>query len=443
MTLRLRLLAIIGLSFSLLWGAMSVWMLLDLRTEFRNALDERLAASAHMVAGLLAQMPQVPQPPYSLPHDPLNVVTKNSVACEISLLRGDVVARTQNSPSGLGQTKPGYDTRTIQDQQWRTYTLEHGGMRITTADRLDRRAALLHDIVVATAVPFLVAMFGSLGVLWFGIRKGLAPLETIRRALGERTPDALHPISENHIPAELTPLVHTINVLLDRTGNAIERERRFTGDAAHELRTPLTAIKTHIQVARISDPAGNAVALAHAEEGVLRLQRTLEQLMTLTRLDGHFSFDDGVASTVQTVVRLAMKEIPAEMSTRVRIDDNDTELTLAVSPSLAAMALRNLIDNALRYSKQDAPVILKIVESADFVCFQIMDEGPGMSDEDRAYATRRFWRKGPGQGSGLGLSIVDAITRNYGGEFTLRARPEQGMLVQIKLPRILPDHTKQ
>lgn len=436
MTLRIRLLAIIGMSFAALWVAASLWMLRDLRTEFRDTLDERLAASARMVANLIGQMPDPPRAASDVAAAAVDVSMRDGVACEIRMLHGDLIARTQNSPQGLGSTGSGFGVRTIQGAQWRSYTIEHGGLRITTADRLDRREALLRDVILAMAVPFLIAMTGSLLALWFGIRKALAPLESIRMELGERTPDALHPLPEERVPGEIEPLVHTINVLLERTQSAFERERRFTGDAAHELRTPLTAVKTHIQVARLSNAGEKDAALASAEAGVWRLQHTLEQLLTLARVEGRFSFDSGEESTVSGVATLACDELSDVARGRIRKENTDSASRIAVPPILAATALRNLLDNALRHAPDDRPVILRVIETENDVSFAVLDEGATLSEEVRAEATRRFWRKGAGQGSGLGLSIVAAICQRYGGDFSLNARREGGTEARLTLPKL-------
>ncbi|MGV3742463.1 MAG: ATP-binding protein [Burkholderiaceae bacterium] len=436
MTLRLRLMLIIGVSFSILWGATSVWMLLDVRIEFRNALDERLAASARMVHNLLAQMPNGPAEASATPLVPLESAAKDGVACEIRLSRGGILARTQGSPAGLGLAKSGYNTRTINGEQWRSYTLEENGRRVTTADRIEKRRDLLADIVYATVVPFLVAMIGSLLVLWLGIRKGLAPLESVRQALADRKPDALQPVSASGVPAELTPLVKTINSLLERTQNAMERERRFTGDAAHELRSPLTAIKTHLQVARLT--AGNADtadALDNAEKGVQRLQHTLEQLLTLARVEGPFSFETGDASSVRVITGLVLDELQAEEKKRVHINNQAGDPPVAVPAILAATALRNLVENALRYSPADSPVKIAISTSDAFISFTVTDEGSGLNDVERSQAAQRFWRKGNGKGSGLGLSIVEAIVNRYGGTLSLGSRAEGGTQAEIRFPQ--------
>ncbi len=185
--------AIIGLSLTRLWSVVALWMFMDVREQLRSALDERLAASARMVAGLVARLPperlQVSGPAVL----PLDVVARDGLACEVSLVRGQVaiqpIARTATSP-GLEGAALGYSTRVFGGKPWRTYVLEDGEVRIATADRIDAREGLLLEIALTAAVPFGIAMAGSLVLLWIGVGRGLAPIERVRTALLNRRADA-------------------------------------------------------------------------------------------------------------------------------------------------------------------------------------------------------------------------------------------------------------
>ncbi|HEY1043315.1 MAG TPA: ATP-binding protein [Telluria sp.] len=436
-TLRLRLVLAIGASFALFWTISSVWTLIDLRNEFRSALDERLAASARMVAALVADAPQLasrkPAPgTMSLPQ----VLRTDSVACEIRLLRGDILARTGNSPGHLGRVTPGFRTRTIDGVTWRSYTIEQNGVRITTADKVERRQQLFRDIALAAFVPFLIAMVAALIALWFAVRRCLRPLERVRGALAARDPAALEPLPEAGLPQELAPLVGTVNSLLARISRAIERERRFTGDAAHELRTPLTAVKTHIQVARLSEGGADAVlSLEQAEQGVRRLQGIIEQLLMLARVEGSVSFDADEQLDAGSVAAQAVAQLPAAQAARIAlVDEGGGTRTLQVPASLAVTALRNILDNALRYGAPEGPVSLRIEPGEQAVAFVVEDQGAGMSAADIGKAGERFWRKGNGQGSGLGLSIVAAIAARFGGAWQLSPRAGGGLAARLSFP---------
>ena len=289
---------------------------MDVRQQLRGALDERLAASARMVADLVARLPPE-RLQVSGPSDlALDGVARDGMACQVSRVRGEVtlqaIARTTTSP-GLEDATLGYSTRMFGGKPWRNYVLQEGEVRIATADRMDARGGLLREIGLSAAVPFGVAMAGSLMLLWIGVGRGLRPIERVRTALLNRRADADAPLPDIEAPPELRPLIDTIGHLLLRVQEAIERERRFTDDAAHERRTPLTAIKTHLQVLRLAcgehESSGTAEqALANAQSGVGRLHRTLEQLLLLARLEGPANPLARVQVDLQRAARLAIDD---------------------------------------------------------------------------------------------------------------------------------------
>ncbi|WP_034303601.1 sensor histidine kinase [Herbaspirillum sp. RV1423] len=449
MSLRQRLLIIIGFSLTILWALVAVWMFLDVRQEIRTALDERLAASARMVAGLVSQLPSPNTPVDGRAGSPLDVISRDGLACEVSLLRGEVLAqtmaRTVDSP-GLSNVALGYGTHTFGGKPWRTYVLEQGGIRIATADRIDLREGLLRDIALSVGIPFVVALAGSLLLLWFGIGRGLQPIERVRVALAQRRPDDEIPLPAIDAPPELRPLVETIRCLLQKVHGAIARERRFTGDAAHELRTPLTAIKTHLQVAQLVSirheaTDGMSQALSSANEGVLQLQTTLDQLLLLARLDA--SVEHAQVSgwgVTGAAVKQALSNLTGshheETRVELQMEPTVSEMRIALPDALLISALRNLLDNALRHSPPASKVLLRVERKDDAnLCFSVLDEGPGLTPGECRHAVERFWRKeSSGKGSGLGLSIVNAITNSFGGSLTLKPRSERGLEVCLIVP---------
>lgn len=310
MSLRLRLVITLGSAFVLLWSLAAAWMLFDVRNQLMLSLDQRLAASARMVAGLLVQLPQ---PELTgggvtrLRAEQLGI--EDGLACQVSSLRGEVIARSHSTPDAvLDAQQTGFRDQMVSDTAWRSFTLVHNGMRITTADRLDERATLQRSVLLAAAVPVLFALLGSLVALWFGVSSGLAPLRRIRTALAERSADSVEPLRIEPLPAELAPLVETQNQLFQRVAQTIERERRLTDDAAHELRSPLTAIKTHLQVAFMTTGERSRQAVIQAEIGADRMHRTLEQLLMLARVEGRVSFDDGLRCLPIDVAQTALAD---------------------------------------------------------------------------------------------------------------------------------------
>ena len=443
-SLRGRLLWMIGGAFIVLWVAVAAWMLVNLRGEMRTALDERLAASARMVAGLASQFANEGTPGASSA-GLLDVVARDGLACEVSLIRGELsirkVARIGASPP-MDDAATGYSTRVYGGKLWRTYVLEQGGIRVATADRVDVRESLLRDVALAAAVPFAVALAGSLVALWFGIGGGLAPLERMRKVLAGRRPGEDAPLPPMSVPREMRPLVDTIASLLERVRSTLERERRFTDDAAHELRTPLTGVKTHLQVLDLSlrqcrlDPIA-AAALADANESVQRMQRTLEQLLMLARLDGGGQALGDDTSDPGLAASRAAREAEAACGQpgRVLVEASGTLRAVRIPETLLVSALRNLLDNALRVAPAPTTVLLRIEGREAQVGFSVLDEGPGLTEAECAVAARRFWRANHGSpGSGLGLAITSGIATHYGGRLALVPRQPRGLCASIDLP---------
>jgi signal transduction histidine kinase len=437
MTLRLRLMLMIGCSMLLLWGGVALWMLHDLNREMERTLDQRLTMSAHMVAGLMSQNPAAweGRPGGAVASTlPMPNAVKG-IACQVSL-RGAVIARTPDAAAAsLASDALGFGDMLINGVHWRSYTVEAHGLHVTTADRLTERETLLRNVTMATIAPFAAALLGSLIVLWFGAGSGLRPLERLRQMLSNRTPDALAPIDTTALSPDLLPLVDTLNHFLGRMTVTLERERRFTSDAAHELRTPLTAIKTHLQVTRITDGKDAAIAMDYAQEGVARLEHTLSQLLTLSQVDGTVAWNDERPAQAGAVARLALRDAAPGESGRIAFDAGNVNTALGLPEALAVTALRNLLENALRHSPADNSVSLALDETAQMVIFTVSDRGPGLSDTELDLAPQRFWRRRSGRGSGLGLSIVVAIAERFGGSFLLLQRSGGGLQAVLTLPK--------
>src|SRR5699024_5658745 len=214
MSLRLRLVIIIGLALTVLWAAAAAWLWRDVSRDLQGLLDDRLAMSANMVAGLLDRQLTFADGSGSVPGAAtlVTVPAQQGMACQIRSMRGEVIAATHSAPATLSdQATPGYHVRMIDGTAWRTFTLQTGGMSITTADRMAGRDKLRQRIALTAGVPFLIAVVGGLAALWFGTGRGLAPLRRLRRALSRRGPDALEPLPATGLPLELRPLVSTLN----------------------------------------------------------------------------------------------------------------------------------------------------------------------------------------------------------------------------------------
>ena len=440
MSLRLRAVLITGLSLLLLWATAATLMMRGVHSNLDRTLDGRLAMSARMVAGLLEQAPLAPSSATSDFSESVRLIGKDGIACDIRPLRGEVLARTANGPNSEFESLPaGFSTREVMGQKWRVYVLRTNGYQITTADRIEQRDTLINELLAAAGLPFLVALLGGLAALWIGIGRGLAPLKTLSQQLRAKHADDTSPISLSPAPSELHPVLSAMNGLLRRLARTLSSQRAFTDAVAHELRTPLTVIDTHLQVARISDGEDVMSSLASAEEGVKRLRRTLDQMMTLVRTEASTSEGDECAS-VMDVVNGVASHAAGDSRTRLTIQSKGIDAGSAIPRSMLEVALRNLVDNALRYSPQGSSVELRVDFSGTvgFCRLQVADRGPGLSAEHAKQIGQRFWRGDQGRqysdGAGLGISIVLAIVERFGGRLDMKARDEGGLIAELLVP---------
>jgi two-component system sensor histidine kinase QseC len=236
------------------------------------------------------------------------------------------------------------------------------------------------------------------------------------------------------LPSELQPLLDTQNQLFQRIGKTIERERRLTGDAAHELRSPLTAIKTHLQVARMTEGAARDQSLARAEEGADRLHRTLEQLLLLARVEGSLSFDDGCNAVPSKWRNWRFRTRPG------RSPAHQIELPTTVSqrrckcPRCCRLPrCATCWTTPCAIPPGDCAVELSLQTTGNRVQFVVRDHGPGIAEDDLQHLTQRFWRNGQSTGCGLGLAIVQAIVQRCGCTLHFDSRAD-GLRVELTMP---------
>ncbi len=437
MSLRLRLTLIIGSSFVLLWLLAAGWLLHDLRQQTMQAFDQRLTASARMVAGLLEQMPQQSSSPALFnPASAAELGIPNELACQVSSLQGEILASSSRSTGQpLPVRQPGFADQELNGEYWRSFTLQHGDLLITTADRLAEREQLSTSALLAAGIPVGLALLGSLLLLWIASGRGLAPLQRMQDALAQRNADSLEPLAEQPWPRELRPLVASQNALFERINAAFEREKQLTHDLAHELRSPLTAIKTHLQIARRSTPDIAKNSLALAEEGSDRLQHTLEQLLLLARIDGQLAASKAPQADAADITRMALAALGADSrEVQLHWHAEQPETTIAVPAALAIAALRNLLENALRHGPVQGQTTLTVSLEKDQLVWTVSDGGGELSARALAQLTQRFWRASADKsGSGLGLAIVSAICQRFGGSLEI-SNSQTGVCARLTLP---------
>lgn len=441
MSLRLRLVLSVAGALLLLWALVAAWMLRDVQADLQRTLDGRLAMSARMVGGLLEQAALSPALADGRLAATLAEAGEDGIACEIRSLRGQVLARTGSGFQSAALPQ-GFSTRLVDGQWWRVYVHRSGGHEIRTADRLAQRQMLRKELLWAIGTPFLVAVIGALLVLWWGIGRGLRPLQQLVAQLHQRQAQDLSPLQTAGLPVDLQPLPAALNGLFARVAAAQASQRAFTDAAAHELRTPLTAVDTHLQLARLCQAGPPSAALDDAAEGVRRLAHTLDQLLALARTEASAQAGEDrcrVGAVVDSVLA-GLTDAQRQRIRRIGLHDaHGTEV--AVPSAMLAVALRNLLDNALHHGPADGMVTLRLDQGSDGrCCLQVDDQGPGLPVADLDRAGTPFWRGDANTGragAGLGLSIVRAIARRFDVRFYLQAGQDGGLAACLELPPVV------
>ncbi|EOK5538806.1 TPA: two-component system sensor histidine kinase QseC [Enterobacter kobei] len=334
--------------------------------------------------------------------------------------------------------RDGFDDGRLQDDndEWRFLwlTSPDGKYRVVVGQEWEYRQDMALDVVSSQLTPWLVALPVMLLLLIVLLSRELKPLKNLAQTLRARSPDATDALPIQGVPAEVRPLLDSLNHLFARTQEMMTRERRFTSDAAHELRSPLAALKVQTDVAQLSqdDPQAQEKALTQLHAGIDRASRLVDQLLTLSRLDSLDSLDGVEQIAMADLLQSAVMDIypPAQQAgIDIRLNINAPEVTRTGQQLLLSLLVRNLLDNATRYSPRGSVVDVTL----DARRFTVRDNGPGISPDALARLGERFYRP-PGQdatGSGLGLSIVKRIAALHGMHVALGNAPEGGFEVNV------------
>ena len=338
--------------------------------------------------------------------------------------------------------------------RWRSFAVAARDRVIQVAQPVRIREGLAADAALRSVLPLLAAAPLMAALLWWLIERSLQPLARVARQVGEQDATGLTPLPVTGLPDEVAPLVTALNALLDRLGGAWAGQRAFVADAAHELRSPLTALKLQAQVLRrlgetgapdSKNPAENAAriqafqaALAALTAGVDRASRLVEQLLALARTEPGAPQPApqpvALAALLRQVLADSAAPLAASRGSQVMLSADDS---LAVPGDAAELQVlvRNLVDNALRYSPPGGTLQLTLAASPAGPLLTVDDSGPGIPEAERERVFERFVRGAASAetaGSGLGLAIVRSIARRHGASVALGSSPLGGLRVRLQ-----------
>jgi signal transduction histidine kinase len=350
------------------------------------------------------------------------------------------------------RTVLGFADIVVDGQRWRSFGVAARDRVIQVAQPARIRQRLAADAALRSVLPLLAVTPLLAAALWWLVTHMLKPLKRVAAELRAREAESLKPVQAGGLPDEVAPMVRALNAMLERLGHAFDSQRAFVADAAHELRSPLTALKLQAQlVRRAPDEASRAAAIDALVAGVDRATRLVEQLLTLARQE-----PGATAAPLQTVVLAPLaRQVLADAGPVAQARGSTMELmadeqaTVQGDPAALAVLLRNLVDNALRYTPAGGRVEVAVARAGvgdgvgraagegAAVQLRVDDSGPGIPAAERERVFERFVRgssAAPETGSGLGLAIVRSIALRHGAALTLADSPLGGLRVALAFP---------
>lgn len=407
-----------------------------LATEVHTVADgtTRVVAAGHVAMGFTAGQPGHPY--------------ERKVFYQFFQSPRTLLVRTSNAPAeGVVPFVPGFYYREIDGRRWRLFVLHDTahGRWVITAERGDVRAELAghfasRDLISAVFVIVVLSLAAAMV-----LRAGLAPLRRLADDIGERHADELTPLALARLPRELKPLVNSLNALMLRLDASLERERRFAGDAAHELRTPAAVIQTYLENALAESGEAQRRSLVQSLDAVRALSHLIEQLLALARSTPEVTREQSVEFDLAAVVREVVADmLPTALAKRQEVSLAGVEkVDIAARPAAIRMLVRNLLENAIRYTPVDGRIELNIDTGDDGVTLSVCDDGPGIPVELRERVFDRFYRlprdrsrSGKAEsGSGLGMAIVSDIAGAHSASVTLSDGIDgRGLGVTVRFP---------
>lgn len=426
-SLRRRLLTVLlGLTLAL-WCCSAAIVYLEARRESQALFDQSLAETAHLLLSLaetearehgtgmaidLAVREEMGQRRYLL--------------FQIRDAQQRLLYKNRGAPgTTLARDAPqGYAWADIDGRLCRIYTSWNAShtVQIQVAEPSSHREE------ISGRFFYKIAGFGALlavlagGAIWWCIHRVFRVLQTCADEVASRTPNDLAEVQLRGAPSEVYPLLTAINRLFGRVRRTMEYEQRFTADAAHELRTPLAAIKTNLQVMRRARSAAERDEfIAGLNASVDRATRLVAQLLTLAQLDPQEA--NGIVLEDMDLALLLAEEQRhwIDMPTQHHLNVHIAHAPCAIERDSIRMLLRNLVDNAIRYTPAPGKIVISCGQEDGVSYLRVADSGPGIPVSMQERVFERFFRLADAQlpGSGLGLSIVRRIADMHGAEIQL------------------------
>jgi two-component system OmpR family sensor kinase len=334
----------------------------------------------------------------------------------------------------------GFATVNTSEGRWRVFGVQALTRVIEVAQPMSVREQRAAELALQTLKPFALLLPVLALLIWVAVGHALEPLGRLTTLVKARRVNALDALPESGLPEEVQPLVQALNELLGRLSAVLERERAFVADAAHELRTPLTALHLQMAVlARAREESERTAAMGTLSAGVQRAIRLVEQLLALARQEPRIGAPHAPVRLDDLAREVVRELVPLADAGAIDLGVAAAQpATVAGDADALRTLLRNLVDNAVRYTPAGGRVDVAVeAAAAGGAVLTVTDDGPGIPAEERARVFDRFYRRAGTEphGSGLGLAIVSMIATAHAATVELSDGPGgKGLRVTVSFP---------
>ncbi|MEZ5446718.1 MAG: ATP-binding protein [Gammaproteobacteria bacterium] len=428
------------------WLIVSVMVFLTARAEINSVFDAHLAQSARVLLSLISG--ELLEQHYGSKDRSESIRAgveevnahlaahrySTELAFQFSVADGAHRFHSVRAPDEpLSDDTDGFSDTAGEEGGWRVYTA-HDPSRVVVvrvAELHSVRNRLLNELTVKILGPPIAALILLALILWHSVSISLQPLRRLATVIRGRGPERMDPLDTGAVQTEVRPLVDAINVLVGRLTESLEKERRFTADAAHELRTPLAGLKTHAQLAlRTDSDATRRKALEAIDTAVSQAAHLVGQLLALARMDAHEFAALPTVDLAQVAADGVDAALPSARARGIHLDfSRSGDCGIPGHGDALSIMVRNLLDNAIRYTSDEGRVEARVAGEDGRVTLVVVDNGPGIPADQRDKVLQRFYR-GAGRdiaGVGIGLSIVQRIVEMHGAQLGLEEAQPHGL----------------
>ena len=404
-------------------------------TQAEALLDKQLADTAAIIQTMRPGSQTISPPP------------SERLAFQIWTADRKLVQRSQNSSQEpITELEAGYRDENFEGYRWRVLSQfdADSSLWLMVAERIDIRINLADDIILRALLPIIISLPLIAAIVWLVVGNGLSLIGKLANELREKRADDLTRLATADPPVELVPVVDAINGLLYRLDESINRERRFSSDAAHELRTPISALKVHVHNLRKQFPNRNEDLLV-LDRDLGRLSHLIEQIMVLYRTSPEHYQASMQTINLSDLARSVIADLYSDIDAKAQtISLSGTSQTIVGDEDSLRIMLANLIQNASKYSPEGASITVSVDKEDLGIWLGVTDTGPGIPLTEINQVFDRFRRVGGDRhestvdGCGLGLSIVKHIASLHQANISLQNNEAgPGLTVSVFFPEDL------